>query len=509
MRKGTHKTKPIAPESVSKTSSYTADSFRNLQASMGITANNQLSNSTYALNPITRNKLLLEFAYRSSWIAGMAVDAPAEDMCRAGISISCDLLPDEVEAIHNQMQDLQIWTKLSECMKWARLFGGSVGYIMIDGQDPAEPLDLDTIGKDDFKGIFPIDKWMLQIDLSQTIREFGPDFGLPEFYKIFTQPFSYTPTGKQRKNDNFLVVHHSRVMRFTGIELPFHQKLMENSWGESVLERFWDRLLAYDSTSTGAAQLIYKAHLRVMKIDGLREISTNPVALEGLAAQMDFMRATQSNEGITTIDGTDEFNALTYSFSGLADMMLQFGEQISGALQIPLVRLFGQSPAGLNSSGESDLLTYYDSLSKQQEQKLRAPLVKIVDILSRSVLGKAMPRGSRIAFNPLWLTKDAERVETASKTIDTILKVHAAGLIDGKMALTEIQQDSNNSGLFTNITTDIINSFENNTNSVGNTPEIPKNNQNSEKVATFLNKFSGPETPNNSNKISEFIDKHK
>lgn len=32
-------------------------------------------------------------------------------------------------------------------------------------------------------------------------------------------------------------VHYSRVIRFEGIRLPFNQRMVENLWGLSVLER--------------------------------------------------------------------------------------------------------------------------------------------------------------------------------------------------------------------------------------------------------------------------------
>ncbi|MDI5448925.1 hypothetical protein MJL27_26670, partial [Salmonella enterica subsp. enterica serovar Anatum] len=41
----------------------------------------------------------------------------------------------------------------------------------------------------------------------------------------------------------------------------------ENEWGMSVVERIWDRLTAFDSATVGAAQLVYKAHLRTYKVE--------------------------------------------------------------------------------------------------------------------------------------------------------------------------------------------------------------------------------------------------
>lgn len=35
------------------------------------------------------------------------------------------------------------------------------------------------------------------------------------------------------------------------------------------------------------------------------------------------------------------------------------------------MRLFGQSPAGLNASGDSDLRTYYDNVANGQDKQLR------------------------------------------------------------------------------------------------------------------------------------------
>lgn len=65
-------------------------------------------------------------------------------------------------------------------------------------------------------------------------------------------------------------IHHSRLIRFDGVTLPYQQAQTENEWGMSIIERIWDRLTAFDSATMGAAQLVYKAHLRTMKIHKLR-----------------------------------------------------------------------------------------------------------------------------------------------------------------------------------------------------------------------------------------------
>ncbi|MCV5512652.1 DUF1073 domain-containing protein, partial [Escherichia coli] len=148
----------------------------------------------------------------------------------------------------------------------------------------------------------------------------------PEFYDVVT-----TATGIPAWR-----IHHSRLIRFDGVTLPFQQKMTENEWGMSVVERIWDRLTAFDSATVGAAQLVYKAHLRTYSVEKLRElIALGGPAYEALLKNIDLIRQFQSNEGMTLMDSRDKFETHQYSFSGLDDILSQFAEQISGAVGIP------------------------------------------------------------------------------------------------------------------------------------------------------------------------------
>ena len=253
------------------------DSFTNFAANLGIGSRNQISQSQYQLNPITRVRLTLELMYRGSWLAASAIDLPAEDMTRTGITIT-DLEPEQNDQIQEEIVELGIWGGLCEAIKWARLFGGSLAYLMIDGQDPSTPLDINTVGKDQFKGLMILDRWQVNPSISDVVTDLGPDFGLPVYYDILAS---------RVLSDTVVRVHHTRMIRFIGIDLPFQQRITEMGWGESVLERINDRLIAYDSVTMGAAQMTYKAHLRTLKIEDLRMIVANGGdALEGLQAQL-------------------------------------------------------------------------------------------------------------------------------------------------------------------------------------------------------------------------------
>ncbi|WP_288074654.1 DUF1073 domain-containing protein [Pseudomonas sp.] len=429
----------------------TADSFQNFAARVGLGAQNQASQAGYGFDFVSRNRIQMEAVYRSSWIAGMAVDVVAMDMTRAGVEIQSDMSPQDMDKLNRGLERLQIWNKLCDNVKWSRLYGGSIAVMLVDGQRPDTPLRLDSIGKGQFKGLLVLDRWLVQPSLEDLVTEYGPDLGKPKFYTVVADAQALV---NQR-------IHYSRVIRLEGVSLPYWQRIAENGWGQSVLERLWDRLVAFDSTTQGTAQLVYKAHLRTYKVDKLRElIATGGRAFEALTRQIDLIRQYQSNEGMTLMDASDEFEAHQYSFSGLSDVLLQFGQQLSGALQIPLVRLFGQSPAGLNSSGDSDLRTYYDNVAAWQDRDLRHGMSTLLQVLARSELGRPMPDGWDFQFRPLWQLSDTEKADIGSKDTDSVVKAYDAQLIGRATALKELRQSSQTTGLWTNITDEDIEEAE-------------------------------------------------
>ncbi len=428
-----------------------SDSITNVVAQLGWGKDNQFSGSRYGFDYLTRNRTELEAAYRTSWLVGAAVDNPAEDMTQAGINLNSKIDPADEEVLQASLTDLGIWSQLCSTLKWAGLFGGAGGFLMIAGQDPATPLNIDTIGKDQFKGILPLDRWMVIPTMTDLVMEYGPHFGKPKFYNVV----SSAPGLPMFK------IHYTRLLRFIGNELPYYQRQWEMYWGESIIERIHDRLIAYDSTSQGAAQLVYKAHLRTYSVEGLRDIlGEGGPLMSAFMRNVSMIRGWQTNEGLTVIDSKDKLEANTYTFAGLPDMLLAFGQQISGAINQPLVRLFGQSPAGLNSSGESDLRTYYDGIKRKQERDVRHPLTVILDVLSMSKLGKRLPEGFGFSFNSLWQISAKEKSDIANTGSQAICGAFDAGLLSQKTAMEELRGLSETTGFFGNITDKDINASE-------------------------------------------------
>lgn len=425
----------------------TGDSFQNFTARVGLATQNQHSDSSYGFNFVSRNRIQMEAVYRSSWLAGRAVDVGASDMTREGIEFNSIMPPDEKDALNSAFERLQIWKSLCTNEKWSRLYGGSIAVMLIDGQRPETPLRLDTIGPGQFNGLLVLDRWLVQPSLENLVTEYGPDLGKPKFYTVVADAQALV---NQK-------IHYSRVIRREGVELPYWQRIAENGWGQSVLERLWDRLVAFDSVTSGTAQLVYKAHLRTYKVQKLRElIALGGKSLEALLKQIDMIRQFQSNEGLTLMDASDEFETHQYSFSGLDKVIEKFGEQVCGALETPAAILFGQSPGGLNSSTTEEVRIYYDNVKAKQDSDLRPGVTVLCDVICRSELGKPLPEGFAFDFVPLWQLSDTEKAEIASKDTASVVSAYEAEIIDRPTALKELRQSSNTTGMWSNITDEDI-----------------------------------------------------
>lgn len=436
MRKNKRTIKPARTQPVN-------DGFANFAMGLGVSPNstNQISQGYFEFTNLTKNRIQLEAGYRSNWLCAALVDCVANDMTRAGVRFTGELDPKRLTDFRTFWQRAGIMDDITDGIRWSRLYGGAIAMIMTKGTDYSKPLDVSRVGKGDFLGMVVYDRWDLTPDLTRLIQN-GRDVGLPEYYTI--------------NSLGGMIVHHSHVLRFTGDKLPKYQAINEMLWGASVIENVIDRIVAFETVTMGAANLSSRAHLRTIKVDGLRQIfAMGGKAEENLVKQFQYIRQMQNNEGITLIDKLDEFETSAYTFSGLDTLILQFVQQISGAKRIPLPILFGESPAGLNATGDSDIRIYYDGINARQNQ-LDELMTKLARIVYQSQFGEPAPEDLGVEWNPLWQTTALEKSTIATQTTANVNALFESGLFSRELALKELKQASEATGFGTNITDEDI-----------------------------------------------------
>lgn len=425
------------------------DAFSNVLARLGAGTPNLLEGTEYSLQRMSRDFNTLNALYRESWIVRRIIDVIPADMLKNWITITSGLDPDVEKRLSLTLRRTQLIDKLKRGMQWGRLYGGALGVMLVkhQGYDLSQPLQLDWIMPGDFAGLLIFDRWNGVNPSSELIEDISdPDYGYPKYYTV-TDP----------AGGGSVKIHHSRVIRFTGNTLPFWEEIAEMQWGASVVESIFDELRKRDNVSWNIAQLTFMANIRVLKMQDLGQLlaATDNESQAELLRTLEAQNMLLNNMGMQVMDAADGLETHQYTFGGLADCYQQFIMDISGAAEIPVTRLFGRSPSGLNATGESELQNYYDMIAEKQESYLRPILNKVLPPFIISTLG-SLPDDFDFEFDPVAEPSDKERADLAKCGTDNVVAAYNAGLISQRTALKELKQQSERTGVWTNITDEDI-----------------------------------------------------
>ena len=424
------------------------DAFSNPAARIGNFTDNIGEAAEYFITRITRDMSLMNTLYRNNWIVKRLIDVIPEDMMKNGYQLNSQLDLDARRKLTRLERSTGLRAKILKGLKWGRLYGGAAGVIIIDGHEDIleEPLDLDMVMPDSFKGLIILDRWSGVMPQLETVDDFSdPDFGLPEYYNIQGDGLGYN----QR-------IHHSRIVRFTGRDLPYIEELGETYWGASELEHIFDELKKRDNTSFNIASLVFRANLHVYKKEGFEEAALMPGPIrQQLMQELVLLNAMMNSNGTQIIGKNDSLETRQYSFSGLSDVYELFMMDIAGAAEIPVTKLFGRSPAGMNATGESDMQNYYDSIEEKQESDLRPVYDTLFPIMCMSAFG-AIPDDFDYDFDNVRRPSENERKTLAGQIGTAVTGAFTAGMISQKIALKELKNSTDLTGMWQSITDEDI-----------------------------------------------------
>lgn len=432
-----------------KSSVPVMDAFSNPIARLGYGTQDLLQATEYPLTRMTQNYQLLTSMYRGNWIVQNIIETIPGDMVRKWYTVKSNVGPEYMDALQRLERKVHLRKSLLDGMYWGRLYGGAAGIIMVRGQeDLTQPLDYGLILPGCFQGLMILDRWSgIYPELGQVADPEDPDFGLPEYYTIRDEE-SGTLISK---------VHHSRILRFTGRELPYNEKIAEMYWGESELEAIYNELVKRDNVSGNIAALTFRANVNYLETDSLDQM----LAVNNAAAQRRFWQTLQaqsvieSNFGTRLVNKGDVMHNTQYTFAGLADVYDRVMMDVAGAAKTPVTKLFGRSPAGMNATGESDMNNYYDYIDGLRENQLRPILERLLPIMALSAWG-IVPDDLDIDFPPLQTPDSSEVADIAEKKTQAILTAYQSDLIDAATAMKELKAIGDETGMYNTISDEAI-----------------------------------------------------
>lgn len=421
------------------------DAFSNMLYRLGYGSQSPLEATEYPLTRMTDNYALLNSLYRDNWVVQNVVGLMVDDMLREWYKLKGDITPEMQDALDRVERKTRLRARVNEGLRWGRLYGGAAGLILIRGQeDLSKPLDLDMVYPGSFQGLYILDRW----------QGVTPNMGLV-FEGGEPVPESYSITDAQ--GHTVVNVHHSRLVRFTGRDLPYLERVAELYWGESEVEALYKEVVAHDNVSANMAALTFQANINTMEVKGLEQLLSmaSPAVQRRFWDVMQAQSVMQSNFGMRLVEEGSKLTNTQYHFNGLREVYESMCLNLCGASHYPMTKLFGRSPSGLDATGDGDLQNYYDYVDSQREAKFRPALQKLLPVLAMSAWG-FVPDDLDFTFPPLWTPTAKEVAEIAKTKSEAIVAGYQAGLMNVDTAQKELKKLEDETGMFGSISDEEI-----------------------------------------------------
>lgn len=410
----------------------TADSLRSLITGMGDPTVDKSAAVFYG--NLILSDVQLHNAYRNTWLAKKIVNIPALDAVRKWRDWQADQA--QITLIEAEERRLGLKQKILQCKTLARLWGGAAIYIG-DGGDASKPFEFEDIKKGGIKYLTVMSRREMiagELEIDPTLEHYG-------------MPVDYTISNAR----DFTTIHPSRLVVQVGDPLPDPWNPIGNvtatGWGDSVLQSIYTAIANTDSTAANIASLVFEANVDVFKIQDLMEQLSAAPYRQKLLDRFSLANIGKSVSKALITDADEEYDRKQINFAALPDVLQQFLILVSGASDIPLTRLVGQSPSGLNSTGEHDMKNYYDRVTSIQTLEIQPAMYKLDEALIRSALG-SRPDEIFYTWSPLEQMSEKERAEIGKLKAETANIINSLGLFAAEEMRTSVGNQLVEDGIY-------------------------------------------------------------
>jgi phage-related protein (TIGR01555 family) len=346
------------------------------------------SNDFVSRGRITDNELRTIFS--DSGMGAATVSRVVNDAYRKGFVVDDENLMEQFDALNGK-------EKFRQAQLWGRLFGGSILVMLInDGAESLEePLNPNRVKSID--GLQIYDRTRLSI-MERYADPLDPKYEEAKVYQVASFSSSFN-------------VHESRVIRFDGVDTDYETKMQQNNgWDHSAMQPVYEALIQLMSVMGSGEQIMDEFIIGILKMKNLMDLSRDKDSIEIVHRRLDIVDESKSNENTVVIDSDEEYSKHISSISGFNELLEGCYSTVSGSCQpmMPQTILFGRSPGGQNSTGDSDIRLWYDAVASYQDNSVTPKLREFFDIIAD---GKEYT----IEHNSVYEATDLENAEEYDK----------------------------------------------------------------------------------------------
>jgi len=189
-------------------------------------------------------------------------------------------------------------------------------------------------------------------------------------------------------------------------------------WDESVIEASYEALRNFGIVTNSSVEIVHDFIQVIMKMKSLSDMLSNGHESD-ILRRIDLIDRTRSTSNLILLDGDGEGNEAyekkSSSIAGLPELWDRLAEGICASSGIPKTRLFGSSPAGLNSTGKSDLQQWYDTVRSYRSDQVEPCINWLIDLLKHQKDWKTKPKSYEWEFPSLTSPSELEWADIKKK----------------------------------------------------------------------------------------------
>lgn len=343
------------------------------------------------------------------------VSTIAEEMTRKWMTLRAvgdDDKSERIDAIDAELRRLNVREVFRQADENDGYYGRGQVYIEMKAPDGTtasdNPAELDTM-------LF-MNRNKVVIGSLVALRSIEPVWTYPKTYNA-DNPLSAT----FYKPDGWYVmaksVHSSRVLTFISRPVPDLFKAAYNFGGLSLTQIAEPYVNNWLRTRDSVGDMVHS-----FSISGLAVDMSAALAGDGgtsLFDRAELFNRMRDNRGVMMTDkANEEFFQFNTPLSGLDALQAQAQEQQASICGIPLVKLLGITPTGLNASTDGEIRVFYDGIHARQENLFRAPLKTVIDLVQLSLFGDIDP-DIDFKFEPLYQLSELDQANVHKIEADT------------------------------------------------------------------------------------------
>ena len=163
--------------------------------------------------------------------------------------------------------------------------------------------------------------------------------------------------------------------------------------------------------------------------------------VDGVVSRAEMFTLMRDNKGVLLLDkDAEEFFQFNTPLSGLDKLQAQAQEQMAGPTHIPLVKLLGVTPSGLNASSDGEIQVFHEYIRAEQERLLSGPFRRLLRVLMLSLFGQEYD-DIIFEWNPLSELSEEQAANVQKIKADTDAVLIEAGVISQEEVRRRIATD--------------------------------------------------------------------